>query len=132
MAHSLHGSRRGDSLTNILLFLTMVIAALIVVLWYVTAVRPTRMIIGSVTDDEQQIGRHISNACGVTLYNATFSPATGNARLVTNTTHYCVSTDDFSVCSAAVCAIDNATIQFGAGLLRITKQQDDIVRFGVG
>lgn len=111
----------------------MILVGLIVVTWYVQSVRPTRQIVGSVVDDVDGIGRHIANACGVTTYRGTFQPSTQNAHLITNATHYCVTTDVFGSCEAAVCElvpIDHQ-LRFGT-LLTIVRDDGDVVGIDAG
>jgi hypothetical protein len=115
-------SRRGDSISNVVVFLTVLIAALIIVTWYVTSVRPTREVIGAVTSDLSNIGRHIANACGSTTYRGAYDVATKNGRLVANATHYCVVTSVFGNCEPAVCALSDTDITFSAGLISITRE----------
>jgi hypothetical protein len=117
-------ARRGDSPTNIILFLAVLTAALLLVTWYVQAVRPTRAVIASVLDDAQELKQHFANACAASVYRASYAPGTVSGRIIANATHYCIVTEVFGTCEAAPCRLGDAQISLGRerALLRIGRQ----------
>jgi hypothetical protein len=92
--------RRGDTSTNIILFLTIIIAAMILVVWYAQTVRPTRLVIGTVLEDMQELNQHFANGCSATRYNATYAAATTTGFYTGNATHYCIYTQVYGDCKA--------------------------------
>lgn len=90
--------RRGDSSSNIIIFLTILIAAIILVTWYVQAVMPTRQIIGAAMEDLQELSQHFTNACSATRYNATYLFATPAGIFEGNETHFCIYTEAYGNC----------------------------------
>jgi hypothetical protein len=94
---------RGITSINVILFLTILIAALILSVWYIQSVRPTRYVIGAVTEDMQELRQHLANACGVTIYNATYNPSSiGFFEM--NASHFCVHTEIFGSCKPLPCS----------------------------
>jgi hypothetical protein len=110
--------RRGDSTTNVIIFLTVVIAGFILVAWYMTTVQPARYNIGAVTEDITEINQHLTNACASTVYRATYRPAARGVISV-NTTHLCVATESFGSCKTLPCAVIPGSVM---------TEEDTIVR----
>lgn len=105
-------NKRGDSITNIIIFVVLIIAALIIVLWYAQSIRPTRYLIGAVSEDVDELSQHFSNACGVTIYRASYLAQTHSGRLIMNSTanEFCVVTEVFAACKALPCTTNSTII----------------------
>lgn len=97
--------KRSDSSTNVIIFIVMILAAMILATWYLSNIRPTRYVIGTVTEDVQELRQHFSNACSFDNYRATYLPATKGGQLIINTTGYCVLTEVFGGCEELFCNI---------------------------
>ena len=118
-------------MVNIILFIAVFLAALILVTWYIQSVRPTRYIIGAVSEDIEELRQHLSNACVVTIYNASYLLATETTgQIITNETHYCIVTEVFGSCRVAPCQLGENRLQIGQEhqLLTIDKGDGDQVR----
>ena len=92
-------------MTNAIIFVVLILAALILVVWYAQSIRPTRYIIGSVTEDIDELSQHFSNACGVSVYNATYLFQTTTAQFIINESaqKYCIISDTFASCKDIPC-----------------------------
>lgn len=116
--------RRGDTVSNMIIFLTLLIAAMLLVTWYIQSVRPTRFIIGAVTEDIQETGQHLANACFADIYGATYLFSTSTGFYESNTTHYCIYTEVFGTCRPLPCSGINAT-RFPLGEAMIVRIEKD-------
>lgn len=97
--------RRGDVSSGVILFIGLIVIGVILVTWYIRTIQPTRQEISTVADDMAELRQHFANACGVTIYNASYVLSTDNARLVLNSSHYCVLAGGFGSCRPAPCAL---------------------------
>lgn len=115
-------NRRGDSTTNVIIFLTLMVVGFLLATWYVQTIKPTRYNIGSVTEDLTEINQHLTNACSSTIYRGTYRVATTSGVLVTNATHLCISTESFGSCRLLPCAVVPSNIVLvPEGFLSIEK-----------
>jgi hypothetical protein len=115
---------KGESSTNIILFLTVLIAAMILTVWYIEAVRPTRYIIGAVTNDMESMQQHIANACTSSVYEAAFVFSTKTGFFMTNSTHFCIYTEVFGSCKPhpySGCQINATRITLESTRIQIRK-----------
>lgn len=105
-------NRRGDSMTNVIIFIVLILAALIIVVWYSQNIRPTRYIIGTVSEDIDELGQHFANACGVSVYRSSYLVQTQTGQLIVNETagKYCVVTDVFAACKSLPCEANSTII----------------------
>jgi hypothetical protein len=115
-----------NSSTNIILFITIVIAAMMLSLWYVQSIRPTRLIIGSVSEDVQELQQHIANACGSTTYRARYLPVTQSGFIEINATTLCIYTDAFGSCKATACEVLPTRLDLKDAVLRISKDSSPL------
>lgn len=113
---------RGDAATNVILFLVLLLAAIIIVLWYGQTLRPTRLVMGTISADLEGVHQHFVNACGVTVYNATYLLSTTNGVLTLNGTEVCLETETFSRCEPLPCTSAAARVEVAKRtLLRFEK-----------
>lgn len=120
--------RRGDTTSNIILFLLVIIAAVILVTWYVNAIKPVRYVIGAVSEDAAEIGQHLANACSATIYRATYV-VQSQAMLSINETHYCIYAETFGQCDPVPCSVTPARLSIVPGsLLNITRDGEISLR----
>lgn len=110
-----------NSSTNIILFITVLIAAMMLSLWYVQSIRPTRLVMGTVAEDVGELQQHISNACGSTTYRARYRPVTQSGFLEINATTLCIYTDTFGSCKPVSCEVTPTRITLSDAILRIAK-----------
>jgi len=122
---------RAQSNVNVIVYITLVIAALIIMTWYVMNVRPQRQIIGAALEDFDELRTHLTNACTVTLYRASYTLVSrGGGFVVANATHYCLETALFDRCLQAPCELADARIPFSDATLNITREEGGLVTIG--
>lgn len=129
--HMPPSSRRGDSTTNTIIFLTLIIAGFLLTTWYVQTIKPTRYSIGSVSEDLTEINQHLTNACSSTVYRGTYRLATGEGALVTNTTHLCIATEAFGSCKLLPCSVQPLNIILVRNGLLTVEKTDEIIALRV-
>lgn len=112
--------KKADSLSNIFLFFIVFVVAIILIVWYLQTVNPSRVVVSQTLHDSSELVQHFRNACAATTYNATYLLKTP---LTTNTTHYCLVQDGvFGTCRESPCPLLDSELE--AGLVRLEKSGD--------
>lgn len=124
---------RGDLSGSAIIFIILVLAGLIISIWYIASIRPTRLIVGTVMEDLAELRRHVMNACAVTRYDATYLTQTTAGNLTVNRTHVCLTTEVFGSCERLGCNAKPASILYGPepAVLNISKNAGTIT-IGLG
>jgi hypothetical protein len=118
---------RAQSTVNVILFVTLLLAAIIIATWYASTIRPNKDIIGRLSDDVAAIRRHILNACDSRTYIATYPLATRIGRLEAREDGFCIESGQFRKCSDALCPLEPADFTLNSTLLTIERRAYGLV-----
>jgi hypothetical protein len=119
---------RAQSTVNVILFVTLLLAAIIIAVWYISTVRPTKEIIGRLSDDIGAVRRHLLNACESQLYTGRY-PFKSTGLLDVTSDGFCIDAGGFRKCSDAPCGLEPVNITLNGTIVNITRSGDDPIQF---
>ena len=104
-------SRKAETQTNIIMWIGIIIAVFISVLWVMKNINPRHLDLETVNSDLEDLQGHFNSACSSAYYKAKFNPKTINGKLIINDSSICIE-NSFNKCRLAMCNIgENIVVQ---------------------
>lgn len=104
-------NKKGETQTNVIMWLGVIMAVSIVVLWSIKNLSPRHLDLETVNSDLEGVQHHINAACSSSYYKAKFNPITINGKLFINNSQICIE-NSFNKCRMTLCSVeDNFTIE---------------------
>jgi hypothetical protein len=117
-----------QSTVNVILFVTLLLAAIIIAVWYISTVRPTKEIIGRLSDDISAVRRHLLNACESQLYRGRY-PFKSTGRLEVTAEGFCIDASGYRKCADAPCGLAPVNVTLNGTVVNITRSGDSPIQF---
>jgi hypothetical protein len=94
--------KKGETQAHIIMWIGVILAVFISILWVVKNVTPRHMDLETVNADLSDIKGHINTACISSYYKAEFNPRTFMGFLIINDTQICID-NHFDKCRFLMC-----------------------------
>lgn len=115
----------GESQSNVIMWLGIVIGVLIIVLFAARSMSPRHLELEIVLNDLEKLVGHVNNACNSEYYYAKFNPHSRSGNLIFNSSGVCIESS-FQRCRMTVCdhELDENISFLGVEFISIEKEGD--------
>ena len=105
--NSLKNSKNGDTTTNTIMWLGVVITILIGVSWYITKLKPEQLAQETLQFDLTEMKKIVSRACTSISFSNDYNPRTEAGFVSVNGNVICINSSEFFDCTVLSCNTSN-------------------------